>query len=466
MNRLVLAFFLSLYVCGTAFAFNHQNPKWEAPQQQMRKYNKPYRPLHVPPQELPTKAHVGRHTSAASAPRVLASLAGLAAVALLAEWVAWLTGLSSTLFLFGAGLLVGPALGWFQPDLLFGNLLVPTVALGVAVLMFRTALNLQLRGVRLPGPFLSPTLIAVVALGAVAAALLLRVSAITALPLGAILAMIAPPIVIPLLQQIDTRESRSDYEAPALEVAGCFLAALIFAAALAGGGRAAALPALRGMGSTLLAGGVGGWLAARLVAQAGNSHLIPRRFQAPMACAVCIISFTIANLIAEGSGFLASVVMGMSLARNERFDASALKPTLAAIHLFVAPLLLLLLAARLHGADLIAAGVPALAFAAVIVAVVRPAGAFLATARLALSWRDRGWLTVMTPPGVTAAGLATLFGLRLWEVGYAEASIMPAAVLLVLAVAHSCGAVAGLLARESERPAVAPAASPSGNSTI
>ncbi|MBI3786372.1 MAG: hypothetical protein HY270_23540 [Deltaproteobacteria bacterium] len=446
-----LLFFVCLFgFSGTALAFNTQNPRWEAPQHEMHKQHKPYRPLHAPPESLPPRPNAGRHASGVLAPRALASVATIIVVGVLAEWVAWTTGLSSTLLLFAAGLLAGPALGWLLPDRLFGNLLVPAIALGTAVLLFRAGLSLQLRSLRLPGPFLSPTLLAVWALAAGLAALILRDSAPTALTLAAIVVMTLPPVLFSLRQDPDDGTKHSGYDAPALECAGAFLAIVVFEAVLGGGGRAAAAPALRGMGSGLLAGCLGGWLAARLTSQLLQSPAVPANFQAPLTYAVLIAAFTLASFAAEESGLLTAVVMGGCLARNERNDITNLRRSVSGTSLLLAPVLLLVVAARLHGSDIMLAGIPALLFAAAVGGLLRPAGVLLSTATLQLSWRDRGWLTVMSPNGVAAAALATILGLRLWEIGYGDAAAMPVAVILVLVLAHSVAAVAALLTRERE----------------
>ena len=120
-----------------------------------------------------------------------------------------------------------------------------------------------------------------------------------------------------------------------------------------------------------------------------------------------------------------------------------------------APRHLLLLTARLQAADAYRSGIPATAFAAVAVLVVRPVGVALATLRLPLSWRERALLMSMAPRGVLAAAFATVFGLRLAEVGYHAAGRLPLAVLTLIGVASVLDAVVSVRTRNAAPAAVA-----------
>ena len=61
---------------------------------------------------------------------------GLGAAALGCQWLAWRLKLPAILFLLLTGILVGPILGWLDPQAMFGPLLMPLVSLAVALILF------------------------------------------------------------------------------------------------------------------------------------------------------------------------------------------------------------------------------------------------------------------------------------------------------------------------------------------
>ena len=57
-------------------------------------------------------------------------LSGVLALGMGAQWLAWYLKQPSILFLLLIGILIGPVLGYFQPDEVLGNLLFPFISLG------------------------------------------------------------------------------------------------------------------------------------------------------------------------------------------------------------------------------------------------------------------------------------------------------------------------------------------------
>jgi NhaP-type Na+/H+ or K+/H+ antiporter len=83
---------------------------------------------------------------------VLFSLAAVLLLGVGAQWLSWRLRLPSILLLLAFGFLAGPLPQlvnpeWIllQPDRVFGDLLLPFVALSVAVILFEGGLNLDLR---------------------------------------------------------------------------------------------------------------------------------------------------------------------------------------------------------------------------------------------------------------------------------------------------------------------------------
>ena len=76
--------------------------------------------------------------------QILLSVGGIGAAALACQWLAWRLKLPAILFLLLTGIIAGPALGWLDPEALFGPLLMPLVSLAVALILFEGSLTLHL----------------------------------------------------------------------------------------------------------------------------------------------------------------------------------------------------------------------------------------------------------------------------------------------------------------------------------
>ncbi len=132
------------------------------------------------------------------------TLIGLTLIAVLgigAQWLSWRVQLPSILFLLFAGFGAG-AVGWIDPDELFGDLLFPVVSMSVGLIMFEGGLSLKLRELKSIGG----TLLALITLGPIVtwgittflAVYLLGLPGKLAVLLGAILVVTGPTVIIPL----------------------------------------------------------------------------------------------------------------------------------------------------------------------------------------------------------------------------------------------------------------------------
>ncbi|MFB6373094.1 MAG: cation:proton antiporter, partial [Bradymonadaceae bacterium] len=140
----------------------------------------------------------------------LSALVLIIALGVGAEWLANSFGIPSIALLLVAGVLVGPATGLIEPDLLLGDLLFPTVSLAVAVVLFEGGMNLRFsdfRSVRTPVLLLTTVGAAITwAGGSLAGWWLFGFHPEVAMLLGAILVVTGPTVVIPLLRNMEVRE--------------------------------------------------------------------------------------------------------------------------------------------------------------------------------------------------------------------------------------------------------------------
>src|SRR6478752_8740588 len=140
--------------------------------------------------------------------------AGVAAIVLfgvLGQILGKATRIPSIILLLGLGLLVGPVLGWVNPDAILGEALFPLVSMAVGLLLFEESLKLDFS--RLHGGARRPVLGLVTAgalLTGIGATILAR--AVFDLPLdhaaviGAILIVSGPTVVGPMLAVIRPKQ--------------------------------------------------------------------------------------------------------------------------------------------------------------------------------------------------------------------------------------------------------------------
>ncbi len=367
-------------------------------------------------------------------------IVGLVAVSVLgaaAQWLGWRLRLPAILLLLGFGIAAGPeGFGLVPTDAMFGDLLLPFVAVSVAILLFEGALTLHLPelGARLRVVFKLVTLGAGVTwlLAALCARFLLDLSWPLSTLLGAVLTVTGPTVVLPLLRQIrPTGPSGTilKWEGIVIDPIGAVLAVLVFEGLVHGG----FAPALAGIGKTILFGGVFGALAAWLLTEFLARFWIPDRLHSASALALALLSYGLANQFQHEAGLLAVTVMGAVLANQRRVDISHILEFKENLQVLLISSLFILLAARVQWAELSGLGLPEFLFLGALVFVVRPASVWACTRGEDLSRHDKILLAAMAPRGVVAAAVTAVFALRLEAEGFSGATRLVPIMFLVIA---------------------------------
>lgn len=376
---------------------------------------------------------------------------GLVSVAVLggiAQWLGWRLRLPAILLLLIFGVAAGPeGLGLVPTDAMFGDLLLPFVALSVAILLFEGALTLHF-------PELGQRLGVVaklVTLGlgvtwffsAVAAHYVLDLSWSLAILVGAVLTVTGPTVVIPLLRQIRPRGAGGavlKWEGILIDPLGAVLAVLVFEALVDGG----FMPAVTGIGKTLVSGTVFGVLPAWVLTVCLARYWIPDHLHSASALGLALLGYALANTFQHEAGLLAVTVMGVTLANQKRVDLSHIMEFKENLQVLLISALFILLAARVRWEDIRQIGAPELLFLAFLIVVVRPLSVALSTAGSSLSRKDRLFVAAMAPRGVVAAAVIAIFALRLEEEGFAGAERLVPIVFFIIA---GTVAIYGLLGR-------------------
>ena len=144
--------------------------------------------------------------------------------------------------------------------------------------------------------------------------------------------------------------------------------------------------------------------------------------------------FCVSDLFAHESGLLAVVVMGMYLGNSDLPNLKELLYFKESLSVLLISILFILLSANISIDDLLLIynWETAVLFA-VVIFVVRPLGVFLSTTNSDLNTNEKLFISWVGPRGIVAAGIASLFGTKLVELGVPGAQyITPLVFGLVL----------------------------------
>ena len=167
--------------------------------------------------------------------QILLTFGGIGVAALGCQWLAWRLKLPAILFLLLAGILLGPVLGWLNPQQLFGPLLMPLVSLAVALILFEGSLTLHLSEWREIGTVVH-RLVTVGALSTwavitLATHWLLGFDWLLALLFGTLTLVTGPTVIVPMLRVVRPKASIANilrWEGIVIDPIGALLAVVVY----------------------------------------------------------------------------------------------------------------------------------------------------------------------------------------------------------------------------------------------
>ncbi|MBK8916184.1 MAG: cation:proton antiporter [Phycisphaerales bacterium] len=390
---------------------------------------------------------------------MLSPLSSLAAVILLggaAQWIAWRLRLPSILLLLPMGVLAGPVSGLIDPDALFGPILLPIVALSVAMILFEGGLTLNFRDIRdshrVVWNLVSIGVLITWVLAGLAAHFILGLSPALAALFGAILTVTGPTVVGPLLQQVRPTGPAAGilrWEGIVVDPIGALLAVLVFEVLISGGAGFAVAPISLSLGKTVLIGGGLGLFAAWFLQTAIARYWIPDHLHNAATLLLVAGVFAASNAAAHEAGLLAVTVMGIALANQRRANVHHILEFKENLRVFLISALFILLAARINLADLRDVGWRGAAFVLVLVLIVRPLACLASAAGSRLALRDRLFLACVAPRGIVAAAVTSVFAFELTRSGaFPEARLLvPMMFSVIVGTVLIYGLTAGPIAR-------------------
>ncbi|MCW5965869.1 MAG: sodium:proton antiporter [Bryobacterales bacterium] len=371
-----------------------------------------------------------------------------------AQWIAWRLRLPSILLLLLCGIALGPVSGLLNPDAIFGDLLLPLVAISVGIILFEGGLSLSFADLRDVGPVIRNLVTLGVLVNATLVALsawmLLNLNWRAAMLVGAILSVTGPTVIQPLLRHIRPTprvNSILKWEGILIDPVGALLAVLVFEVLLASSTGAHGFQFLE-FGGLLIGGVLIGLLGAAFLVLLFRFHQVPDFLQGAFALALVIAVFSAANEWKGELGLLSTTAMGIALANQRFVSVRAVIEFKEHLRVVILSSLFVLLAARLQLAELQLPVWPAAAFLLVLILVVRPLAVLVSAARSELSRKEKLFIAWMAPRGIVAAAVASVFAERLAIAGAEDSgAIVQITFLTIIATVAVYGLSAAPLAR-------------------
>ncbi|WOT06640.1 cation:proton antiporter [Shewanella youngdeokensis] len=369
--------------------------------------------------------------------QITAMLALLGVLSLFCQWLGWRLRLPAILPLLLCGLILGPMLGFFNPDAIFGDLLFPIISLGVAVILFEGALTLNFKEIKEHGGMVTRlvTLGTAITWGciSVAAHYLIGFDWPMATLFGALVVVTGPTVIVPMLRSVRPKTELASilrWEGIVIDPIGAILAVLVFEYMAVAANSTTHV--LHSLGIMLLVGLGLGAFCGYLVGLVLRHNWLPHYLRNTAVLTLMLAVFVGSNVLQEEAGLLSVTVMGIWLANMKGVEISDILEFKETLTVLLISALFILLAARLNADALISLGWQGVGLLVVVMLIARPLSIWCCGVGTSLSSRDKWFLSWVAPRGIVAAAVSSLFAIKLEAAGVAGAELIVPLVFLII----------------------------------
>ena len=365
------------------------------------------------------------------------------AVGMVAQSAAFHLRLPGIVVLLLFGVLLGPhGLGLIRPDAL-GDGLPIVVGFAIALILFECGLNFDWRRLRREDAAIR-RLVTVGALvtwvGAAGAThVIMGGDWSLAILFGALVIATGPAAVTPLLRRFRVNRNLHtmlEAESVFIDAIGAVLAVVAFEAVFGAHGMSfgdGALHVATRFAIGAAVGLLGGGLAVLL---RRSRRAIPAGMEKVFTLTIAWATFQASNMLAPLSGITAAVVAGFVVSNAWKRDAqsiSELKDSKEQLTAMVIGMLFVLLGAGVQLEEIASLGWRGLLVVVALAIAVRPIQARLCTTGSLFTRNEKTFISWISPRGVVAASLVTLFYTRMTAIGIDDDGQVRGLVFLVIA---------------------------------
>ena len=399
-------------------------------------------------------------------------LAGIIILGIIAQWFAWKLKLPAILPLILIGLIVGPlstlisddGSKWIEPvwngteGLFPGERLFNFVSLAIGIILFEGGLTLKKEEIL----NVAPVILKLITLGsvitffgaAIAAHYVFYLSWDISFLFSGLIIVTGPTVIAPILRNIPLKKDISavlKWESILIDPIGALVAVLVFEFISVGTGYEYTKEALVEFGKIVIIGTSIGFTFAYGLFYAINKRLIPHYLLNVATLASVLFVFVLSDFFAHESGLLSVVIMGMVLGNKRAKELKDILYFKESISVLLISILFILLSANINISDLyLLYNWESVILFAIVILVLRPLGVFLSTINSGLKFNEKIFISWVGPRGIVAAGIASLFGIKLTMQGEPGAQyITPLVFMIVLGTVVLNATTARLVAKVS-----------------
>jgi NhaP-type Na+/H+ or K+/H+ antiporter len=374
---------------------------------------------------------------------LIALVATIIALGVIAQVLADRFQVPSVLFLLITGIIVGPAVLGIVSLSTFGGALPTIVGLSVAIIMFEAAFHLDVDKYREAptATFRLVTVGAVIALvgTALAVHVFLGTDWDLSFLIGALLVATGPTVITPILQIVPVRDrvaSALELEGVTNDVTAAVLAVAVFefvtapeegiATILIAFAERLALGILVG---TVVAGII--WYVLNHVDLSANAPQNARL----IALAGALVAYGTADALLSEAGIAAAVVAGLVFGNLDIPYEETIAAFKGDVSLVVLSFVFITLGALIQFETFAALGLGGIAVVLAVALVIRPLIVAVSTFGGRMTFREKIWMTAVSPRGIIPASVATLFALQLRAQGFDRAATLLAGTVFLVILA-------------------------------
>jgi len=384
----------------------------------------------------------------------MVELAGIIILGILAQWVAWRFKIPAILPLILIGLLAGPVSTLYTDDgskllepiwngesgLFPGESLFYFVSLAISIILFEGGLTLRRNEIlNISSVIINLITIGVLITfigGSIAAHFILGISWKISTLFAALIIVTGPTVITPILRNIPLKKNISavlKWEGILIDPIGALFAVLVFEFISAEKTEEYTLEAIKEFGKIVLFGFSFGFTFAKALELMIKNKVIPNYLLNVFTLATVLGVFVLADYFAKESGLLAVVVMGIILGNSNLPNLKDLLYFKESLSVLLISILFILLAANINFEDLLLVyNWQSLILFVVVVFLIRPISVFLSSIKSNLELKEKFFVSWVGPRGIVAAGIASLFGLKLVDQGVENANLITPLVFMIV----------------------------------
>ena len=382
-------------------------------------------------------------------------LAGVLILGVLSQYFAWKFKIPAILPLIMTGLIVGPISAeyfssdgtkWIEPiwngteGLLPEQILFHFISLSIALILFEGGLTLKFSELKKMGPVIAK----LITLGAITTFIgvaipthyILGISWEISFLFSALVIVTGPTVISPILRNIPLKKNVSTllkWESILIDPIGALVAVLVFEFINAGEDKSYSLITFYEFSKFLFLGILIGYVSAKLIAFSIKKNLIPNFLINVLVLGSVLTVFVFSEVFAHESGLLSVVVMGVFLGNSDLPQFDDLMKFKESISVLLISILFILLASKIQLSDIkLILNWQSLLVFSILILVIRPLGVFISTSNSSLSYQEKIFISWIGPRGIVAAGIASLFGIKLVSDGMENAEFLSPMVFMVV----------------------------------